>query len=38
MLRGRLNMSDPSYGLGFKRWGDSVRPPVSDVRIGDGEA
>ncbi|MGH8348798.1 MAG: nuclear transport factor 2 family protein [Pseudomonas sp.] len=38
MLRGRLNMSDPSYGLGFKRWGDSERPPVSEVRIGDGQA
>ncbi|MFW0756287.1 nuclear transport factor 2 family protein [Pseudomonas sp. H11T01] len=38
MLRGRLNTSDPSFGLGFKRWGDSERPPVSEVRIGDGQA
>ena len=35
MLRGIWEMSDPSYGHGFKLWGDTGRPPVSTARVGD---
>lgn len=38
MLRGLWQMSDPSYGHGFKLVGDAVRPPVSTVRVGDDRA
>ena len=34
MLRGIMNTSDPSYGHGFKLWGDAERLPVTGNRIG----
>ena len=32
MLRGLVSMSDPSYGLGFRRWGDGPAPAISNER------
>ena len=34
MLRGSMSTADPSYGHGFKLWGDVERMPVSKSRIG----
>nr|WP_087574124.1 nuclear transport factor 2 family protein [Sphingomonas sp. CDS-1] len=34
MVRGFSNPSDPSFDLGFRKWGEKVATPVQRVRVG----